>query len=65
MTLNPKLTSQELYIYKDYILQEISQAFSEYGQVETKDLESLLDVDVEISDVTELIYPLIKFNIDA
>ena len=65
MISNPKLTSQELYIYKDYILQEISQAFSEYGQVEPKDLESLLDVDVEISDVTELIYPLIKFNIDA
>lgn len=65
MTSKTKLTTQELHIYKDYILQEISQAFSEYGQIEPKYLESLLDVDVEISDVTELIYPLIQFNIDA
>lgn len=65
MISKPKITSQELYIYKDYILQEIAQAFNTYGKVAIKDLEPLLDVDVEVSDVTELIYPLIQFNIDA
>lgn len=65
MISNPKLTSQELYIYKKYILQEIAQAFNQYGKVAPKDLEPILDIDVEVSDVTELIYPLIQFNIDA
>ena len=65
MISNPKLTSQELYIYKKYILQEIAQAFNQYGKVAPKDLEQILDIDVEVSDVTELIYPLIQFNIDA
>lgn len=64
MISNPKLTSQELYIYKKYILQEIVQAFNQYGKVAPKDLESILDVDVEVSDVTELIYPKIEFNIE-
>ena len=60
-----KLTTQELYIYKNYILQEIAQAFNTYGKVAIKNLEPLLDVDVEISDVTELIYPKIEYNIEA
>lgn len=65
MILNPKLTSQELYIYKKYILQEIAQAFNQYGKVAPKDLEPLLYVDVEVSDVTELIYPRIEYDIEA
>ena len=65
MISNPKLTTQELYIYKNHILQEIAQAFNQYGKVAPKDLEPILDIDVEVSDVTELIYPLIQFNIDA
>ena len=65
MISNPKLTTPELYIYKNYILQEIALAFNDYGKVAIKDLEPLLDVDVEISDVTELIYPKIEYNIEA
>lgn len=65
MLSNPKLTSQELYIYKNYILQEISEAFTKYGYVKPKDLEPLLDVNAEVSEITELIYATIKFNIDA
>ena len=64
MISNPKLTSQELYIYKKYILQEIAQAFNQYGKVAPKDLEPILDIDVDVSDVTELIYPKIEFNIE-
>lgn len=65
MISNPKLTSQELYIYKKYILQEIAQAFNQYGKIAPKDLEPILDVDVEVSDITELIYPKIEFNIET
>lgn len=65
MISNPKLTSQELYIYKKYILQEIAQAFNQCGKIAPKDLEPILDVDVEVSDITELIYPKIEFNIET
>lgn len=65
MISSPKLTSQELYIYKNYILQEISEAFNQYGYIKPEDLESILDVNVEVSEITKLIYPIIKFNIDA
>lgn len=65
MISNPKLTSQELYIYKKYILQEIAQAFNQYGKIAPKDLEPILDVDVEVSDIAELIYPKIEFNIET
>lgn len=65
MTSKTKLTTQELYIYKNYILQEIAEAFNDYGKVEIKDLEPLLNVDVEVSEVTELIYPKIEYDIKA
>lgn len=65
MTSKTKLTTQELYIYKDYILQEVAQAFNDYGKVAIKDLEPLLNVDVEVSEVTELIYPKIEYDNEA
>ena len=57
-----KLTSQELDIYKNYILNEIAERFKKHGHVEPKHLKSILDIDVEISEITELIYPKIEFN---
>lgn len=65
MISKTKLTTQELYIYKDYILQEIAEAFNDYGKVAIKDLEPLLNVDIEVSEVTELIYPKIEYDIEA
>ena len=59
-----KLPSQELDIYKNYVINEISKAFKKYGDVEPENLKPLLDIDVEISEVTELIYPKIKFTND-
>jgi hypothetical protein len=57
-----KLPSQELDIYKNYVLNEILKAFKKYGDVEPEHLKQLLDIDIEISEVTNLIYPKIKFT---
>lgn len=57
-----KLPSQEFDIYKNYVLNEISKAFKKYGDVEPEYLKPLLDIDIEVSEVTELIYPKIKFT---
>lgn len=59
-----KLPSQELDIYKNYILNEILKTFKKYGDVEPEHLKQLLDIDIEISEVTDLIYPKIKFTND-
>lgn len=59
-----KLPNQELDIYKNYVLNEISKAFMNYGHVEPETLKPILDIDVEISEFTELIYPKIKFTND-
>lgn len=59
-----KLPSQELDIYKNYVLNEILKAFKKYGDVEHEHLKQLLDIDIEISEVTDLIYPKIKFTND-
>ena len=59
-----KLPSQELDIYKNYVLNEILKAFKKYGDVEPEHLKQLLDIDIEISEVTDLIYPKIKFTND-
>lgn len=64
MNSNPKIPSQELDIYKNYVLNEISKEFKNYGNVEPKHLKTLLDIDIEVSEVTELIYPKIKFTND-
>ena len=57
-----KLPSQELDIYKNYVLNAILKAFKKYGDVEPEHLKQLLDIDIEISEFTELIYPKIKLN---
>lgn len=57
-----KLPSQEFDIYKNYVLDEISKLFKKYGHVEPEYLKPLLDIDIEISEVTNLIYPKIKFT---
>lgn len=59
-----KLPSQELDIHKNYVLNEILKAFKKYGDVEPEHLKQLLDIDIEISEVTDLIYPKIKFTND-
>lgn len=59
-----KLPSQELDVYKNYVLNEILKAFKKYGDVEPEHLKQLLDIDIEISEVTNLIYPKIKFTND-
>lgn len=59
-----KLPSQEFDIYKNYVLNEILKAFKKYGDVEPEHLKQLLDIDIEISEVTNLIYPKIKFTND-
>lgn len=57
-----KLPNQEIDIYKNYVLNEISKEFKNYGNVEPEHLKPLLDIDIEISEVTNLIYPKIKFT---
>jgi len=59
-----KLPSQELDIHKNYVLNEILKAFKKYGDVEPEHLKQLLDIEIEISEVTDLIYPKIKFTND-
>ena len=59
-----KLPSQELDIYKNYILKEISKAFKTYGNVKPEHLKPLLNIDIEVSEITKLIYPKIKFTND-
>ena len=47
-----------------FLLNEILKAFKKYGDVEPEHLKQLLDIDIEISEVTNLIYPKIKFTND-
>ena len=60
-----KLTTQELDIYKNYILNEIAERVKKHGHVEPEHLNTILDINIEFSDVTELIYPTIIFNAES
>ena len=57
-----KLTTKEIKIYKNYIFQQIAEKFKEIGSLDIDCLKNLTNIEYEVSDVTNLIYPSIKFK---
>ena len=57
-----QLTTKEIKIYKNYIFEQIAKKFKEIGSLDLDYLKNLTNVEYEVSDVTNLIYPSIKFN---
>ena len=57
-----QLTTKEIKIYKNYIFQQIAEKFKEIGSLDIDCLKNLTNIEYEVSDVTNLIYPSIKFN---
>ena len=56
-----QLTTKEIKIYKNYIFEQIAKKFKEIGLLDLDHLENLTNIEYEVSDVTNLIYPSIKF----
>lgn len=57
-----KLTQQEHKIYSEYILEELTNAFSLFGSVSITDLRDLIHITYEISDITNLIFPQMEIS---
>lgn len=57
-----QLTTKEIKIYKNYIFQQIAEKFKEIGSLDIDCLKNLTNIEYEVSDVTNLIYPSIKFK---
>lgn len=57
-----QLTTKEIKVYKNYIFEQIAKKFKEIGSLDLDYLKNLTNVEYEVSDVTNLIYPSIKFN---
>ena len=56
-----QLSSQEFKIYKQHVLEQIENAFNKIGTLDIEYLDNVIGLEYEISDVTNLIYPKIKF----
>lgn len=56
-----QLSFQEFQIYKRYVLEQIANAFNKIGTLDIEYLNTVTGFECEISDVTNLIYPRIKF----
>lgn len=56
-----QLSSQEFKIYKRYVLEQIENDFNKIGTLDIEYLDKVIGLEYEISDVTNLIYPKIKF----
>lgn len=56
-----QLSSQEFKIYKRNVLEQIENDFNKIGTLDIECLDKVVGLEYEISDVTNLIYPKIKF----
>lgn len=56
-----QLTTKEIKIYKNYIFEQIAKKFKEIGSLDLNYLKNLTNIEYEISDLTNMIYPSIKF----
>ena len=56
-----QLSSQEFKIYKRHVLEQIENDFNKIGTLDIEYLDKVIGLEYEISDVTNLIYPKIKF----
>ena len=56
-----QLTFQEFKIYKRYVFEQIANAFNKIGSLDIEYLNTVTNLEYEISDITNLIYPRIKF----
>lgn len=56
-----QLSSQEFQIYKRHVLEQIANAYNKIGTLDIEYLDKVVGLEYEISDVTNLIYPKIKF----
>ena len=57
-----QLTQKEHQIYSEYILKELTNAFSLFGYVSVTNLRDLIHITYEISDITNLIFPQIEIS---
>lgn len=56
-----QITSKEFQIYKRYVFEQIANAFNKIGSLDIEYLNTVTNLEYEISDITNLIYPRIKF----
>ena len=56
-----QLSSKELQIYKHHVFEQVAEAFDKIGSLDIEYLDKVTNLEYEISDVTNLIYPRIKF----
>lgn len=56
-----QLTTKEIKIYKNYVFEQIAKKFKEIGSLDINYLKNFTNIEYEVSDVTNLIYPSIKF----
>lgn len=56
-----QISSKEFQIYKRYVFEQIANAFNKIGSLDIEYLDKVIGLEYEISDVTNLIYPKIKF----
>ena len=59
-----QLTQKEHQIYSDYIITELISQFQKYGKVTLDDLRQLININYEISEITDNIYPILEFSSD-
>lgn len=59
-----QLTHKEHQIYSDYIMTELISQFQKYGNITLDDLRQLININYEISEITDNIYPILEFSSD-
>lgn len=57
-----QLTTKEFEIFKDYIFEKIAENFKNIGSIDIDYLKTVTKTEYEVSEITSLIYPNIKFK---
>ena len=57
-----QLTTKEFDIYKNYIFEKIAENFKHIGVIDTDYLKTVTKIEYEVSEITGLIYPSVKFR---
>ena len=57
-----QLTTKEFDIYKNYIFEKIVEKFKTIGSIDMDYLKNVTKMEYEVSEITGLIYPSIKFR---
>lgn len=57
-----QLTTKEFDIYKNYIFEKITENFKHIGIIDMDYLKTVTNIEYEVSEITGLIYPNIKFR---